>query len=456
MEETKNVQKASYDELLTASKNFFKNNKGCEVRTTVNLIQNLKSHSSIIESFANKAYPILHESTIQLIKDFLLYKRSNGSDIEKKIYENLTVAEFIDRLICKRPLVFFTGADSWLTKHGDYGAGGWDEIGTDKEGSKYKVLKLEDFLSYDEVKIAALLQLSSPSVIVNNGNRNNVGISAVPGTFIENGVYVGVVGARFEVQGRMEYQDMVITQNQNIHHNGYGESNEDLSILKVFANFYNLKNFPTFEEAKKNKEMYEQIDYTGNKLLNKEVYTRRIQISAETFLLEAEHRGITEDRDIYCHVVGLGLGVWQVSSTQNEYFLAAWAQALKQLRLSRVKDVNFSWIATNDNITELQQGKQLNGINIHFSKREPFQCLADEDKNKLVVAMFAWDGNSYVGNEYWQGYLSASGDPAAASCSTIPELLNPDINWRNVTGANVKIATRSNGLISLDDFLKKH
>ena len=39
-----------------------------------------------------------------------------------------------------------------------------------------------------------------------------------------------------------------------------------------------------------------------------------------------------------------------------------------------------------------------------------------------VVAMFAWDGNSYVGNEYWDGMLSASGDPAAASCSMIPEV----------------------------------
>ena len=140
MEETKNFeQKVSYEDLLRASENFFNDNKGCQVRTTANLIQNLKSHSSIIQSFANKAYPILHESTIQLITDFLLHKRSNGSSIEKKIYENLTLAEFIDRLICKRPLAFWTRADSWLSKSGDHGAGGWEEIGTEKEGSKYKV-----------------------------------------------------------------------------------------------------------------------------------------------------------------------------------------------------------------------------------------------------------------------------------------------------------------------------
>lgn len=49
---------------------------------------------------------------------------------------------------------------------------------------------------------------------------------------------------------------------------------------------------------------------------NKFVYHHRIRISAETFLIEANHRAGLEGKKAWVHVVGLGLGVWKLLSKQ--------------------------------------------------------------------------------------------------------------------------------------------
>ena len=167
------IKSLTYKELVEKSKEFFRNNAGVKVQTTANLIENMRGKSEIIERFASQAYPIIHERVVELIKDFLAFKRQHGSSIERELYRAMSVAEFVDRLVSKRPLVFFMSVDSWTTKDGAHGTGGWEDIGTEKDGSQG--LKLESFLSYDEIKISALLQVSTPTLLINSGGRDNVG-----------------------------------------------------------------------------------------------------------------------------------------------------------------------------------------------------------------------------------------------------------------------------------------
>ena len=55
------------------------------------------------------------------------------------------------------------------------------------------------------------------------------------------------------------------------------------------------------------------------------------------------------------------------------------------------------------------------------------QVLPKELKSCLVVAGYAWDGNSYPGNEYWKDSLT-SFDPQAILCSNLGQFQNPEVN----------------------------
>ncbi|HEV8051461.1 MAG TPA: DUF4804 domain-containing protein [Parachlamydiaceae bacterium] len=386
---------------------------------------------------ARNTRPIIHEKTMQLVSDFINLKKQHGTDIEKQQYQDMSEKSFIDRLLTKRPLMFMTESDSFLLADGKSGAAGFESIGTPQEQTP---LVLANYLSYDEMAIAALLGVSVPTHFINNGNRYNLGEKDPTGAYEEKGVYTALVGARFEKPGLMEWQHMIITAHQNTEFNGYGEKlekqnlsqqNPQQQLLAIWEKFYGHR-FPTNEEA--------TADQTGNYIpigngayLNKAVYKERMRMSIETFLIDANQRGMEQGKKAYVHAVGLGLGVWQISPAQAKLMIEVYAETLSNCQLAHISDIDFSWFPddctdcggiANLNVFTAEQ----NDIKIHFSKRNPADQLTSSDEGKLLVASYAWDGNSYPGNEYWAGALSASGDPAAACCSTIAELQNPHIN----------------------------
>ena len=122
--------------------------------------------------------------------------------------------------------------------------------------------------------------------------------------------------------------------------------------------------------------------------------------------------------------------------------------------IPHIKIVEFIWI-TPPTETLVKKGVLADtDIKIVFSKNDPFYLNKDNDY--LKVAMYAWDGNAFPGNEYWNGLLDASGDPAAASCSQIPQLQNPLINTHNIRASNVHVASLEyGGVYHISDFTQK-
>jgi len=309
-------------------------------------------------------------------------------------------------------------------------------------------------MTYDEIAISALIGVSVPTFFINKGGRTNQG--KLEDDRQDFGIYVALIGARFEKREKMESMHMLVTESTNKNH-GYGldadRNSHQAKLLNIWAEFYDMKleenyyGFPSFEEVKaaldpppesenqpqakppiwaKNFVTHQPNSYSPNIYINSEIYMKRIELSIEPFLEEANIRAKDWGKKAYIHAIGLGLGVWQICPMQAQWMYEVYRKLLIEGNYMDIAVVDFSWFPTVGDPGEIKT-KGGNTIKIVFSRREPAQKL--DDPEHLLVAMYAWDGNSYPGNEYWKGMLHASGDPAAACCSTIAELQNPEINY---------------------------
>lgn len=408
--------------------------RGVPFKTTENRVAvicgNDTAKKQVVINQAKNTYPIVHTKTLPLIDEFINTKKIHGSPIEKVFYATMSRDAFITRLLTNRPMAFLTSHDDYLLRTGQQGAGGFEAIGTHNEIAP---LLLKDYLSYDEMEISALLGVSVPTYFINSGLRQNMGILGTPGEYQETGIYVGLVGARFEKADVMEYKHIIIDPVQNTAQNGYGKTKTRHNpLLSLWEKFYETT-FPTFEEASKEPALYKP--FAGN-YFNVPVYKKRMRLTLEPFFLDAQARGLKENKQVYLFVVGLGMGYWKIYDGQEMLFLEVCEEILQSSNFSHISTINFSYFNSQKNINPGN-----NKVEIEFTKANPADKLQGKHADKLLVACYAWDGNAYPGNEYWFGSLSASGDPAAACCSTIIELQNPLIN-PNVSGAQCKVYGR--------------
>ncbi|KAI9342935.1 hypothetical protein BDR26DRAFT_859041, partial [Obelidium mucronatum] len=439
---------------------FATNNCPANTNLLLTLItQNPKNKEFILQSI-NGARVVVNTVVFDIVlPKFLEHKRRYGTPKEKNLYARLDRKALLRRLVANRPLVFCGQSNMTLLPNASevlpHPTHAWKAVGTDFE---HPHLPLEQYMTFDEMALAALIGVSAPTLFINNGARHNNARPDPPGTFTPFGIYTGLVGARFEVEDAMESVYILVSEKQSTPTNGFGllgrvrnqEAFDKLSVLaRVFGKYdfhNNVYYFPSYSEVERLKEEEQQRKGYGKKsfvddfvkirhgvYFNVNAYRKRIQVSAETLLLEANLRGAETGKLAFVHVVGLGLGVWQTWSGQDDIYVSVFGDVMSRLSLTNVGVVNFSWIQSNS-CNGVRHGQKIRGpdgheILIEFSNRNPADLLVGrEQENMLLVASFAWDSNSFVGNEYWLGMLDASGDPAAAACSTIGEVLNPLVN----------------------------
>ena len=378
-----------------------------------------------IRSDAEATRIIVHPRYPELVAGFLAHKRAHGSSVEKRLYgetpQDWSWQQQVARLLAKRPLVFMSSSDFTCLRNGatnNNGTKEWDNVGTEADrkgtlpkGQRNKGLGLDEYLSYDEIMLGSLLGVSGPSHFINDGDRYNDAQRADPSTHELRGIIIGLVGPRFERKDRMD--DALIAQPA-------ASPRQHPELTALFRDFFKAAGGGAREPD-------------STVAFHEGAYKARIRVTAEVLLLEANCRAQTSGKHAYLYVVGLGLGVWAINKDQPRLYIEAFIEAINRLGadrdLSFVDTIEFAWINTDDNLQKATAATAARyGIGVKFSNRNPAEKLHGEDEEKLLVLSYAWDGNSFPGNEYWMNSLSASGDPAAAAMSTISELHNPIMN----------------------------
>ncbi|KAI0547629.1 hypothetical protein F4679DRAFT_357850 [Xylaria curta] len=372
---------------------------------TSNSVTNFDPES--IKNDAASTRIVVHSRFPRLVQQFLAHKRQYGSSVEQAFYHaGWTWQQQIARLVEKRALVFLGGGDYTVLRSGEHIGGAfmeWDRVGTEEEKLN-KHLFLKDYLSYDEIMLSSLIGVSGPSFFINDGRRNNVGRRDQVGEFEPRGVIVGLVGARFERKDRMD-SVYVLKSVRN--------PRQHPELRDIFFEFFGCRRNSTLG-------------------LDPEMYKARIRITADILFLEASRRAKDVGKKAHVYVVGLGLGVWAVDSSQTKLYVEAFLASLADLgdELPHIGTVEFAYIkeVLGFKSQSMILGSSKTTVDVRFSKRNPAAKLRGVDEGHLLVLSFAWDGNAFPGNEYWVGSLDATGDPAAACMSTIGELHNPMIN----------------------------
>ncbi len=348
------------------------------------------------------------------------WKTETDNNAFKKYLNTISdVDQYIISLVRRRPLAFLTSSDTYLTADGASGDH-FTEQAVAENYSKY--------MCYKELELSPYVNLIADTTNVNDGKRDNRGVPDDKGAFEKDGVIIAAVGARYEVPGKMEYKHSVTTKES---------ASQRADLLKEFLPFWFGDNVPPmkFNEGEKfsfeGKELCDRyIKISESSRLDAAVYFAIMKKRYETIFFAAAEKAKASGKKAFLHLVGLGLGVWQKHNDQTNLQAAAAKQVLNEHPewANHILVADFSWVEASNWAGFVGDTK------LTKSKRNPWATLTSNELGAtprdqvLLVADFAWDGGSFVGNEFWKGMLHHSGDPAAACAGDIAITMNPLVN----------------------------
>ncbi|XP_070495990.1 uncharacterized protein [Chironomus tepperi] len=356
----------------------------------------------------------------------------------------------------KRPVVFYGPSDRFLLRRDGNkmleGKNDFSNVAKNLDKVTDSSPYLREYISYDENLLSSLIGMSTPTFYFSIGGK---GKTSLP--YIDEGILCGLVGARNSKPNFMEHR-FTLPRSKSFDTKVF--KSDKFWIEKVYPDAFPEKIIPTAQDIQAKPEIYDKIYING---VNEVYLEKRLMLSVLPYIQEAMSRGLEKDKNVFCSVPPIGAGVWAkcingaiihrlivkgVLKFLDSYDDYQKLNHLKALALPVEDPKIYSEFAKSGNI------KVIHVINedIIISFKEPAdhklkiinrpryvaELLPDEFKDCISIAGYAWDGNSYPGNEYWVG-LMGSFDPQAINCSLLGQFQNPEVNIKLADPERIRI-----------------
>lgn len=426
------------------------------------LVAETRTKESLVE-MAQATRPFIAKEIWNLLDQFMIFmKNMPGIEGEnyRAVYDNMTATGLVRRLLTKRPYVFLEETDSNVLRENPLtlrsGKEKWNNVARTLEQGQAGWPYLREYISYDEMVLSALVNMSTPTYFVSDGSLRST--SERPRRpFVMQGILCGLVGARLEKNGFMEHRFVFPRDENDSKFDGVHHADE-FWIKNIYSKAFPEGKIPTVGDIKNNPNLYKDIYVDG---INVVFLKKRLALSVIPFIKEAANRGLEKKQNIVVSVPPIGAGVWRGTVDSETIAILIVTTVLEYLdnnvdieELSYLgaiflpvvnKDVYLKYSPQN-RIKSIRANPTDTGIAVQVDdkvvmifnqRRFVAQILPEKFSSSLVVAGYAWDGNSFPGNEYWIDSFG-SFDPQAVLCSLLGQLQNPEVNVKLADPERIK------------------
>lgn len=374
----------------------------CVFPTTDNLIENISGYDFDGDPYeqigldAQGVRPLMHEKVPEFLMKYLDHKKKNGIDLEKKLYENMSLSGFVYRLLHNRPLAYYGKMGSYLLKKDEYGK----NVSGSKDFYERNITKCDGYyLLEDEINLATLLGISSYVNCIHNKSVEN----AVD-YHIKRAVYIGSNMTLFEYDWKL---------GQWMHGNAVAV--EDEIVRKIWL----------------------ELLGTDPELSDKNY----MKLIIEPFLIEANNRGYQACKKVYVNIPWRGLQEKELAQS----FITACEDVFSYRSLPHIAMVNFSGLPDAESYMiakkkeycdTMQQIQPIELQNLcNDNKDVQFSCgpfYTDtfhhfHQDTCIFVTSYPLSSCAQPGNDYWCGNAMSLAAQMAAY-STLVQMHMADIN----------------------------